>query len=382
MATCSENKRPEKGSSLLEFPSDYTVIDLETTGTNPQWDDIIELAALRVRDGVCVDTFSQLVKPPHTIPAMITALTGITNEAVANAPAIHEVIGDFLSFIGNDIIVGHNVHFDVNFTYDAAVKNLGRAVSNPMVDTLRLSRRLLPELERHTLEAVAQALDVNQAGAHRSLVDCETTAAVLNALKAHADVTGFTFRKPERHQRQALSQESLAINELLGLLQGVIADSEVTISEVLVVQEWLWEHDNLQGTYPYDPISDAITSALADGILEQSELEELLKLCQELIDPVGQASRCGSINLNGKLVCLSGDFEHGSKSEIVALLEEKGAVVKSGVVKKLDYLFVGDKGSNTWITGNYGTKIKKAMELQAKGASVQIVRESELFEQL
>lgn len=176
--------RPGKGRSLLTFPQDYTVIDIETTGLDPQWNEIIELSGLRVRGGEVQDSFSSFVKPENEISDFITQLTGITNDDVADAPAICDVLPGFLDFIGSDVIVGHNVHFDVNFIYDAAANCCGRTVSNDIVDTVRIARHVLPKLQHHRLADVAAALGVDQAGAHRALVDCQTTHAVLQALRA------------------------------------------------------------------------------------------------------------------------------------------------------------------------------------------------------
>ena len=182
--------RPGKGHSLLTFPRDYTVIDIETTGLDPQWNEIIELSALRVRGGQVVDRFSSFVKPEYEIDEFITELTGITNEDVADAPAIGDILPQFLDFVGSDIVVGHNVHFDVNFIYDAAEASSGRIVSNDIVDTMRISRYVFPALAHHRLADVAAALGISQESAHRALVDCETTHAVLQGLQAAADAAG------------------------------------------------------------------------------------------------------------------------------------------------------------------------------------------------
>lgn len=205
----TETKRKrDKGKSLLAFPRDCTVIDIETTGLDPQWDEIIELAALRVRGGQVVDRFSSLVHPEHRIDQFITDLTGITNEAVADAPGVEEILPQFLEFIGSDIVVGHNVHFDVNFIYDAAERCCSRKFQNDIVDTLRLARHALPKLGSHCLGDVASALGVHQNGEHRSLVDCETTYAVLTGLEA----TGFDCSAvaASHHSRELKAAEIVA----------------------------------------------------------------------------------------------------------------------------------------------------------------------------
>lgn len=144
--------RRQKGNSLLSFPNDFTVVDLETTGLDSTFDEIIEVGAIRVRNGNVTDTFNSLVKPEEEIDEFITEITGITNEMVADAPSISKVLPNFLSFVGDDIIVGHNVSFDINFLYDTYLKLSDRYFSNSYSDTLRLSKRLLPELKHHRLK--------------------------------------------------------------------------------------------------------------------------------------------------------------------------------------------------------------------------------------
>ena len=104
------SERVYKGESLLRLPDDnYTVIDIETTGLDPSFDEIIELAAIRVRDGVITDSFSSLVKPSHEVSDFISALTGINNDMLSDAQAIYDVLPKYIDFIGDDIIIGHNV---------------------------------------------------------------------------------------------------------------------------------------------------------------------------------------------------------------------------------------------------------------------------------
>lgn len=185
-----ETKRTHKGKSLLLFPEDYTVVDIETTGFDPMFDEIIEVAGIKYRGRNEVGRFQSLVKPDDGIPDYITALTGITNEMVADAPGIEDVLPRFLEFIGEDIVVGHNVHFDVNFLYDYAEDFGLEPFSNDLVDTLRLSRRLYPELQSHKLSALAAHFGVEPDGEHRALADCVTTQKCLSAMDAYAAQNG------------------------------------------------------------------------------------------------------------------------------------------------------------------------------------------------
>ena len=110
-------KERNKGKHVTDFPCDYTVVDIETTGLSPDKCEIIEISALKVRNDEIVDTFSTLIKPSKRIDPFIVRLTGITDEMVAEAPKIRAVLPAFMEFVAEDFILGHNVNFDINFIY-------------------------------------------------------------------------------------------------------------------------------------------------------------------------------------------------------------------------------------------------------------------------
>ena len=191
MAITISHDRPQmrsrsKGNSLLSFYDNFVVIDTETTGYEPRYDEMIEFAAIRVRNGVPTETMQTLINPERPIDDFIVSLTGITNEMLADAPSIAAVMPQIMSFIGNDIIVGHNVNFDINFLYDANEALTGQGIKNDYIDTLRLSRRLLPDLPHHTLQYIMKHFGIPRADSHRSLADCETTIIAYNNLKEKA----------------------------------------------------------------------------------------------------------------------------------------------------------------------------------------------------
>jgi len=166
-------KRPDKGQSLWAFPDDYTVIDVETNTIVDGVLDLIEVSALRVRDNVPVSSFSSLVRPHESITHFIQGLTGITDDMVWAAPLPTEVLPDFRAFLSDDVLIGHNVHFDVNTVYDNFVRYLCCTLPNDFVDVLRLAKRLLPDLPRHRQTYIAEYFGIDTMGAHRALTDCE-----------------------------------------------------------------------------------------------------------------------------------------------------------------------------------------------------------------
>ncbi|NND84337.1 MAG: endonuclease, partial [Acidimicrobiia bacterium] len=113
----------------------FVVLDLETTGGSPSGDAITEVGAVKLHRGEVVGEFQTLVNPGQPIPPSITILTGITHAMVIEAPPIEEALPGFLEFIGDRVIVGHNVRFDVSFL-NAAADRLGYPrLANRIVDT-------------------------------------------------------------------------------------------------------------------------------------------------------------------------------------------------------------------------------------------------------
>lgn len=184
----SATAREEKGKSIIDFPSDYCVLDLETTGLSPCYDDIIEIAILKIRNDEIVDKFSTLCNPGYKIDNIITELTGITNEMLADAPKLESVIEGALGFIDNDLIIGHNVNFDINFMYDNSEKILNKPFSNDFIDTMRLFRKITPDLKHHRLKDVISYYNIEGGREHRALNDCEYTLGGYLAMKDAVNV--------------------------------------------------------------------------------------------------------------------------------------------------------------------------------------------------
>ena len=175
-----KHERPYKGRSIIAFPSTYVVLDLETTGLSPDWDNIIEVCAIRYKDGMEIDRFSSLIQPPtfddgKFVDSYITDLTGITNEMLIDAPQTKDVIGKIANFLNDDIMVGYNINFDVCFLYDNYIKYLGKPLPNDFIDIMRFSRKLYPDMAHHRLEDMAKLFKINQAKFHRATQDVEAT---------------------------------------------------------------------------------------------------------------------------------------------------------------------------------------------------------------
>lgn len=164
-------------TSDMDLDSTFVVVDIETTGLNPRTDKITEIAAYKVAKGEIVDKFSALVNPEINISQDIADLTGITNEMVRNAEKIDSVFDKFLKFVDDAIIVAHNASFDISFLKTSA-KQLNIEFSPTTLDTLTLSRGLMPNLLRYKLDVICKELNIELKKHHRASDDAEATAMI------------------------------------------------------------------------------------------------------------------------------------------------------------------------------------------------------------
>jgi len=151
------------------------VFDLETTGSSARKGGITELGALRLWRGQVVEEFSTLVNPGRPIEPFVVRLTGITDRMVAKAPPISEVMPRFEEFVEGSVLIGHNVHFDCSFI--TAARD-GSPLPNPLLDTLKLARWLVPGLKHYRLSSLVSHFGVREMPSHRALSDAAATAGV------------------------------------------------------------------------------------------------------------------------------------------------------------------------------------------------------------
>jgi len=188
--------------SILISADRYVALDIETTGLDPAQEQILELAAARVENGEITERFSRLIRPTKPISPFITQLTGIDDRMVADAPSIDIVLPEFLAFLEDDLLLGHNTAFDLRFIRYHSMVVLKRKVCNPYTDTLRISRRLFPDLPNHKLSTLIQAFGVGDTVEHRALSDAVQTAKCYEYMKRYAAENGIVLEeKPKKTGR-------------------------------------------------------------------------------------------------------------------------------------------------------------------------------------
>lgn len=200
-----ENKRPFKGRRAAVIPDEFVAIDIETTGLNPTCDEIVEVSAVRYRNGHEVEAYETLVKPTRPLSAFVTLYNKITNGMVTDAPAVGEVMPPLRAFIGDSVLLGHNVHFDINFLYDAIERAGAPHLTNNFIDTMGLLRRIKGTKAPGSLAAAAQAYSISVPGHHRAGWDSRCAAELFLRLVSSGELQPEHMRPPKR-QYHSLSE--------------------------------------------------------------------------------------------------------------------------------------------------------------------------------
>lgn len=181
----------------VAYVPDYVVFDLETTGISWRTDEVVEISAVRVVNHRIDSEFSTLVNPGCPIPYEASRVNGITDEMVKDAPSFDSALADFLAFVQDSVLVGHNIHaFDMKFIYRDCERYFGKQPENDYVDTLKLAKALLPEMPHRRLTDLAEHYGISIQGAHRALNDCRMNQAVYECLRRDADSTSGAKKCP------------------------------------------------------------------------------------------------------------------------------------------------------------------------------------------
>ena len=190
---CSSAEDTWLAEELL-FRVTFVVVDVETTGWDPGPDALTEVAAVRFTGGEPCGSFHSLIDPGVPIPPLVSQLTGIDDDMVRGAPGVSTVLPQLVETIGDGVLVGHNIGFDLSFI-DAALSDLAfQPLGNPVVDTLHLARRLVrDDVLDCRLGTLARRLRLDHLPSHRALGDVLATADLLHALIERA--TGYGVLK-------------------------------------------------------------------------------------------------------------------------------------------------------------------------------------------
>lgn len=226
----------------------FIALDLETTGINPKIDRIIEIGMARIIDFSVVEKREYLIYPGIKLDDRITELTGITDDDLKGKPRINEVISEVIDFIGDGPILGHNIIFDYSFLKKAAV-NEGLTVCDKGIDTLKIARRLLPELEHKNLTALCEYYNVDPHRSHRAYDDAISAFVIYQKL-------------------MQLNPEDSGFNSPIQLVYNVKKDSPITAKQISYLEALLKRHQ-IEPDIPVCEMTKSMASRQIDKIIAQ-----------------------------------------------------------------------------------------------------------------
>lgn len=171
---------------------------------------------------------------------------------------------------------------------------------------------------------------------------------------------------------------TLATQILDGILRGITVDGQITESECKNLRQWLYDNIYLSDHFPFNKAMEVLDKVLEDSIITKEEAEYITHMINEMLNPVDCLKK--EINsVDGKHVCLSGNFAYGQKSDVEKFIVSKGGIIDSSVKKSTDILMIGNCECQAYSNGTYGTKVKKAIEYNEKGSHIKIIKESDFF---
>ena len=179
-----------------------------------------------------------------------------------------------------------------------------------------------------------------------------------------------------------------AVNVLYGLCLGIVADGKVDNREVLFLDTWLKENSDYLASFPLNVVSDRLRDILSDGVITQDEKDDLYSMLGQLVGGTLEKSgaaggnstllpfdQVACIDFEGKVFCFTGKFIRGQRSVCEDMVVSHGASVVKNVIKKLDYLVIGELASRDWVAASHGRKIEKALFYREQGSSILILSE-------
>lgn len=367
------------------------VIDVETP--NRFHDRICSIGLIVLTDGLITNSFHYLINPETEFDQKNIAIHGIRPIDIKNAPTFPEIWSQISALFNSSLVGAYNAAFDLS-VLGRTLYGYGIGIEGSIIQyicALQMARHLIPDADDYSLSTLCNHSGI-ELHHHDASSDSNGCALIIQhflksgiAINDYVRFHDFADNRIEKRTPppQKLSLQNQAINSLKEILSNIMEDNILEVKEVFLLHDWLLKHRELDGNYPYDKIFISVSNALIDGILETHEIDYLHDLFKHVFDPVSSVMQISDpIVIINKNIVLTGDFERGHRTDLEIELKTMGAICQSSVNKKTDYVIVGGQGSAAWSAGNYGNKVKKALELQESGSSIQIIREADFYSAL
>lgn len=362
------------------------VFDVETP--NFSNDRICAIGISVIENEEIVSSYHYLVNPECGFDQRNIHIHGITPWDVIKAPAFPEIWETIGPLFRSNLVAAHNAMFDLAVLRKTLQAYGIQEETIRYVDTLAMARAMIKETRNHQLPTLCAWFDI-PLDHHNAGSDSAACAEILcRMLGSGANLDYYiksfsldqyeptlTARKSSR--RNSNTESLLTLNSILS---GITSDNVLAEEDVEFLQKWMDDNASLRGNYPYDKIYSILSATFANGVIGSNDLSEMRLLFKQVADPVNECvCDCEDLDINGKNICLSGEFDCGSRSEVGDKLIAYGATLHERVTQKTDILIVGSKGNSAWSAGNYGNKVKRVLELQNKGIGILLMREQEVI---
>lgn len=369
------------GEDQTIVPNIWTFIDVETP--NKRNDRICSIGIIKTSStGEVIDKRYYLVDPEERFDETCMSIHGIAPIDVKGKPTFPEVWNDYLcdAVIGSGV-VAHNAAFDLNVlckalsAYGLVQPDIAYACTMRMAKAAKCGAKL---------NDICKQLNIPLLNHHNASNDVEACMSIFWTLvkneRTFPQLQQFDYRStaPSRSsQKTKLSDLTIKMQNLKSILEAAIKDGQIETKEAIAVLDIIESSEQLRSDPTVSSLADLLEECAMDGCVDKDESRELLNAFMLIVDPIAKA--VSSIEFGQKTFCLTGVFDRGTRPEIENYIREKGGVILKSVTKGCDYVVVGGQGSSDYAMGNYGTKVKKALDWQAKGMPVKIISESVLF---
>lgn len=365
-----------------------TFFDVETP--NQHNDRICSIGLVQTdMSGRVVDAKSMLIDPEAPFSDVNMRVHGIAPVDVRGKMTFPEAWESVLSTaLSGPLLVAHNATFDLCVLSKTLMAYGIDRHEVGYVCTKRMAEVTHPEFESYRLPFVCSRLGVALSHHHSAASDAAACEGVFWALAPEvrdlASIVGrYWFEpcqdRPLHHAERHLSGKTEAMRRLMARVEAIVQDGSVSTGEAMELLDAIAGDEELSADKTVSGILGILQDAAADGEIDAQESDVLSEELNHLLNPTACSGERPDVEYAGKRFCLSGNFEHGSKDSVAEFIALRGGEVIPSVTKKCDYVVVGGCGNEAWSLGNYGTKVKKALDWQAKGVPVQIVSEAVLF---
>lgn len=363
-----------------------TFFDVETP--NRKNDRMCSIGLVQTdRSGHVIESASFLVDPEEPFDDINMSINGLSPIAVRGAKTFPELWDErLMTMMSDSLLVAHNARFDLAVITKSMVDYGFGKPSFTYADTLEMSRRRLAGCADYKLPTVCHELGVGLDHHHDATSDADACREIFWSLVSPEDDIEGLFApyvlgesNPYRSfRRKDFCRKTEEMRGLVDLARSTLLDGVVSTEEAMALQCYIATSEELASDPTVSSLSMLIQAAIVDGELNAAEQAEIGRSLTHLVDPSSVGGVPCEIRFDGTSFCLTGNFEHGSKDMVSEFITSLGGVMLKSVTKKCDYVVIGDCDCEAYSYGTYGTKVEKAMEWQAKGVDVKIVRESNL----